>query len=154
METRKSNNITATPTRKDNSTSNRPSNRKQGKGKKSKTNENYYAVFGRMADRTGEAQDTVDKTKKLGVELNTEREQTGKTSVRKEKETNWGRGSQSKCGRRERWKRRWTAQEGDHKAKGQGNQPQRRTTCKWRESQMTVATQRRWNTRHQSRTGL
>jgi hypothetical protein len=77
METRKSDNITATPTRKDNNTSDRPSDRKQGKGKKSKINKNYYAVFGRMA-RTGEEQD-----KNLGMEKNTEREQTEKTLARK-----------------------------------------------------------------------
>jgi hypothetical protein len=83
METRKSDDITAMPTRKDTNTSDRPSDQKQGRGKKSKINENYYAVFGRMADRTGEAQDTVDKTKNLGVEMNTERKKTGRTSIRK-----------------------------------------------------------------------
>ena len=63
METRNSGNITATPTRKDNNTSGRLSDQKKGKGKKLKTNTNYYMVFGRMADMTGETQDAVDKTK-------------------------------------------------------------------------------------------
>ena len=75
MESRKSDDITATPPRKDNNTSGWLCNRKQGKGKKSKTNENYYVVFRRMT-RTGEEQDVAEKTKNLGVEKNTQREQT------------------------------------------------------------------------------
>ena len=68
--------------RKDNNTSDRSSDWKQGKGKKSKINKNYYALFGRMAG-TGEEQDRAQKTKNLGVEMNTERDEREKNSVRK-----------------------------------------------------------------------
>ena len=96
METRKSNNIMATPTRKDNNTSGWLSKQKKGKGKKSKPNKNYYAVFGRMADMTGKAQDAVDKTKNLGMEMNTEREQTVRTTVSKGEGNKLGTGKTTK----------------------------------------------------------
>ena len=68
METRKSNNITETSIRKDNNTSNRPSDRKQGKRNKPKKNKYFYVVFGRMVNIMGEEQDTADKNKNMEVE--------------------------------------------------------------------------------------
>jgi len=147
METRKSDNITATPRRKDNNTSDRPSDRKQGKGKKSKINKNYYAVFGRMA-RTGEEQDMAEKTKNLGLEKNTLREQTEKTLARKEEESDLDTGKLIKT---------WEEGKMEDKKDGTRRRPRSKRTgggsskedCMEVEEIQTTAE----NTRHQLRTG-
>ena len=118
METRKSNDITATLSRKDNTTPDRPNERTQGKGKKSKSNENFYMIFGKMV-RTGEEQDMAEKIKNLMAEKNAQREHTEKTLARKEEEDNSDTGKPIKM---------WKEGKMEEKRDGTGRRPRSKMT--------------------------